>query len=104
MGFANILGQESAVHLLKEQLESTRIHHAYLFTGKDGVGKKTLALEFVKAVFCKNLSADSCEQCLTCRKIKHANHPDLKFLMVEDGDTIKIEQIRDMQKDIAYKP
>lgn len=104
MSFANILGQKDALRLLQEELEGERIHHAYLFLGKDGVGKKTLAFEFVKAIFCMNEKIDACGECLSCRKINHGNHPDIKFLKSEDSGKIKIDQIRDMQKDIAYKP
>lgn len=39
MAFDKLLGQETAIRLLKDDLDSGRIHHAYLFTGKKGVGK-----------------------------------------------------------------
>ncbi|MEJ6952229.1 DNA polymerase III subunit delta' [Natronospora cellulosivora (SeqCode)] len=104
MAFSRVLGQEHAIALLEDQLRGGRIHHAYLFTGKEGVGKKTLASEFVKAIYCLHESGDACEQCLTCRKIEHKNHPDIKYISIDEGESIKIEQIRDLQKDIAYKP
>lgn len=34
MAFDKLLGQETAIRLLKDDLDSGRIHHAYLFTGK----------------------------------------------------------------------
>lgn len=104
MGFNSLLGQSAAIRILKDELDSGRIHHAYLFIGKDGVGKKTLALEFAKAVHCQNGGNEACDQCLSCRKIDHSNHPDHRIIGIEEGDTIKIDQIRDLQRDMAYKP
>lgn len=104
MSFKDIVGQKAAVRILQDELEDGRVQHAYLFLGKDGVGKKALALELTKAILCEKKDIDSCGSCLACRKIDHSNHPDLGVLTVEEGRSIKIDQIRSLQKDIAYKP
>ncbi|MFW5972222.1 MAG: DNA polymerase III subunit delta' [Bacillota bacterium] len=105
MSFQDIIGQETVVQILKEELDSDRINHAYLFSGKYGIGKKSLAVEFTKAILCRDDSIDACEQCLVCRKINHSNHPDVQIVAIEEeGDSIKIEQIREMQRDMAYRP
>lgn len=104
MGFQDIVGQEGAVRILQDQLKSGRINHAYLFTGKEGVGKKQLAFQFAKALNCPEEGEDSCDQCLSCRRINHSNHPDVSLLELQDGKFIGIEQVREMQKEIAYKP
>lgn len=104
MSFQKILGQEAAVRILQDELSSGRIHHAYLFMGKKGTGKKTLAIEFAKALFCQGEGVDACESCLSCRKIEHYNHPDLIVTGIEEGDSIKIDQIRELQRVLAYKP
>ena len=41
--------------------------------------------------------------CPACRKIDHHNHPDLHQINV-DGSSIKIEQIRALQKELSYRP
>ncbi|NLM96059.1 MAG: DNA polymerase III subunit delta' [Halanaerobiaceae bacterium] len=104
MSFQKIAGQDAAVRILQDELKSGRIHHAYLFTGKRGIGKKTTAVEFAKALFCKDEGIDSCEKCLSCRKIEHKNHPDLIITGIEEGDSIKIDQIRELQRELSYKP
>lgn len=104
MSFKDVIGQDAAVRILQDELATGRVNHAYLFLGKEGVGKKTLAFQFAKALNCQESRLDSCEGCLACRKINHANHPDVKLLTIEDGNTIKIEQIRELQRDLAYKP
>ncbi len=105
MSFGDIIGQKAAIKILQEQLETGRINHAYLFTGKEGVGKKTLAQQFARSLICKEKSLDSCDNCVDCRRIDHFNHPDVRIIGIEEGSNkIKIAQIRELQKEIAYKP
>lgn len=104
MSFIDVIGQETAVRILQDELDSGRINHAYLFLGKDGVGKKTLAFQFAKALNCQEKGEDSCDNCINCRRIDHFNHPDVKLIGVEEGNAIKIDQIRELQRDLAYKP
>jgi DNA polymerase-3 subunit delta' len=40
---------------------------------------------------------------VSCRKIDDGNHPDVRIIE-PDGQFIKIDQIRTLQKDIGYKP
>ncbi|MFI5359049.1 MAG: DNA polymerase III subunit delta' [Halanaerobiales bacterium] len=104
MSFTKLTGQETAVRLLKDDLDSGRIHHAYLFTGIKGVGKRTLALDFARALFCQRQDGEACGTCLSCRKIEHSNHPDLSIINITEGDSIKIEQIRELQRGLAFRP
>jgi len=105
MSFKYIIGHKSAKKILQKQIKSSRVSHAYLFTGREGIGKKTLAIQFAKALFCRQIVSDSCDSCITCRKIEHYNHPDLKSIEIEeDSKQLKIDQIREMQRTLAYKP
>lgn len=54
MSFSKIVGQNRAVSLLQADLSSDRIAESYLFVGPPGVGKRTAALEFSKALNCNN--------------------------------------------------
>ncbi|MFW6266433.1 MAG: DNA polymerase III subunit delta' [Halanaerobiales bacterium] len=105
MSFRDIIDQDYAVTILQDQLKSKRINHAYLLLGKDGVGKKTLAFQFARALLCEKEDNDSCDKCINCRRIDHHNHPDVTLISPEeDASSIKIDQIRNLQKEIAYKP
>ncbi|MFW5749307.1 MAG: DNA polymerase III subunit delta' [Halanaerobium sp.] len=105
MSFNSVIGQSEAVEILQDEIKKERISHAYLFSAKEGSGKSKLAFEFAKASFCKEVEADSCGSCLNCRKMDHQNHPDFKVISVLEGKSaISITQIRDLKKEIAYKP
>jgi DNA polymerase III subunit delta' len=103
MAFADIIGQDTAISVLRRALQHQRIPHAYLFAGYDGVGKKYTAITLAKALNCKQLTADACDHCSSCHKIETGNHPDVRVIE-PDGQTIKIEQIRALQHDVGYKP
>ncbi|GAK53556.1 DNA polymerase III, delta prime subunit [Candidatus Moduliflexus flocculans] len=103
MAFSEIIGQENAIKILQRALRHQRVPQAYLFAGDDGVGKKLTALTLAKALNCKELQDDACERCGSCHKINIASHPDVR-LIEPDGQFIKIDQIRDMQKDAGLKP
>ncbi len=100
MTFSRILGHDRQKDILRRVLTSGRLAHAYLFTGPEGVGKRLMALALVRAIFC---SEGGCGDCVSCRKVDHFNHPDL-HLLEPDGNAIKIEQVRTVQREFSYRP
>jgi DNA polymerase III subunit delta' len=101
MPFAGILGQDSCIAVLTRSLATGKIAHAYLFDGIEGCGKKKTALAFIEAVFCGG--TEGCGICPSCRKLGTMQHPDL-HLVEPDGAFIKIDQIRELQRDLAFRP
>ena len=51
-----IIGHEKQKQILKKMIDEDKIGHAYLFTGKDGIGKKLVAIEFAKQVMSSETS------------------------------------------------
>ncbi len=101
MTFDRIIGHARQKEFLRRTLSHNKLAHAYLFEGPQGVGKRLTALALAGAVFCTE--GTGCGECVSCRKIEHNNHPDI--LSVEpDGNNIKIEQIRTLQKALSFKP
>jgi DNA polymerase III subunit delta' len=102
MAFNIIQGQDRAVHNLKQCLKRDKLHHAYLFSGPEGVGKKMTALELIKALNCDRPVPDGgCDHCPSCLKLDRQIHPD--FIHVKpEGVNIRIEQIRDLSQRLAF--
>ncbi len=102
MGFQQIAGQDRAKSLLRNALAANRLAHAYLFAGTPGSGRMEMAQAFAQAIFCERGGSDACGECLECRKVLHGNHPDLHIIR-PDGATVKIEQIRSLQRELSYR-
>ncbi|MCK8824500.1 DNA polymerase III subunit delta' [Fuchsiella alkaliacetigena] len=103
MSFNEVIGQALPVKLLKNMLSQQQINHAYLFAGPAGVGKEFVAKQFIKALNCTENELDACEKCISCRKFASNNHPDV-IEITPEGKQIKIDQIREIQQNISYKP
>ena len=99
--FENIIGNDTIKKTLVKSIENATLSHSYLFMGIQGIGKKMFATEFAKAILCiKREQNDSCKSCL---EFDSNNHPDFMYIEPE-GTSIKIEQIRLLQKKIQEKP
>jgi DNA polymerase-3 subunit gamma/tau len=48
--FADVVGQDSIVHILEEQINTHTAGHAYLFSGSRGLGKTSVARIFARAL------------------------------------------------------
>ena len=101
MSFSRIIGYDRNISLLRRALATGKLSHAYLFNGIDNSGMKEVAIALVEAIFCNG--TDGCGACPSCRKIAGLRHPDL-HLVQPDGAFIKIDQIRELQKELSYRP
>jgi DNA polymerase-3 subunit delta' len=103
MSFRDIIGHERQIQYLQNAMRNGRLAHAYLFVGKEGIGKKLVALNLAKALNCPRDGEDPCDKCPSCLKIDHLHHPDV-HLVEPQGQWILIDQIRDLQRELSHKP
>ncbi len=91
MKFSEVLGQETIKQQLINLVRHNRLSHALLFHGKEGVGKKALALAFAQYILCENQSeTDSCGVCPACKKAAKLVHPDEHFIFPVIKDSSKL--------------
>ena len=103
MSFQEICGHERQIEQLQGALIQDRIPHAFLFHGLEGIGKRTMAGTFAKALNCLENRHDSCDICSSCRKVDHNNHLDI-IVLEPEGQYIKIQAIRNLQERLKFKP
>ncbi len=103
MRMANVIGHKQPKRILQNALAEGRVAHAYLFHGPEGVGKTTLAMAFANTLLCREGTGDACSGCSICRRFDKGRFPDF-FLIEPQGNNIKIEQVRELQKTAAFKP
>ena len=100
--FQNILGNNKIKESLQESIKQNKVSHSYLFIGMSGIGKKLIAKEFAKAILCLG-DNKYCDNCKSCLEFDGQNNPDF-FIVEPDGNAIKIDQIRNMQRGVQEKP
>jgi len=83
-------------------VKAGRIAHAFLLSGPHGVGKKSCAALMAQAILCTSEDIP-CGTCPECKKFLAGLHPDV-HIIEPDGSSVKIEQIRELRKQIALKP
>ena len=102
-----MIGHEWAVDLLAAHVAEGRERHAYLITGPQGVGRRTLALRFAQGLNCLKPPAPGqpCRHCSACKKIELMQYPDLMVVEAEqEGDVLKIDQVRELQHSLSLAP
>lgn len=104
MGFSEITGHQKQLETLRLASAKRKLHHAYLFVGPEGVGKKTIALGLAKAIHCLEANGDFCGRCSDCARIQDGNHPDVRIIEPLSGKKeISIQQVRDIEKALNFR-
>ncbi len=116
MKFEDIQGQEALKEHFKSAIRLGKVSHAYIINGERGFGRKALAEAFAQALLCEKLNSDHdenqisfpgieakkpkpeviepCEECVSCKKARHHNHPDIIYISHEKPNIISADEIR----------
>lgn len=103
----DVFGHDWAVEMLHGHVTQAALRHAYLITGPAGVGRRTLAIRLAQALSCPSPSAPGvpCRTCRACKQVEAGQNIDLMLVQAEhEGGTLKVEQVREVQKFLSLKP
>lgn len=100
--FSSVIGQEHVTKTLINQIESSRIGHAYLFTGSRGVGKTTCARIFARAINC--LSPVDGSPCGKCEACKALSVPNMDILEIDAASNNGVDDAREIREKVNYPP
>ena len=101
--FDDVVGQMAVTQTLKNQLQTGKLSHAYLFTGSRGTGKTSSAKILAKAVNCQNpQDGNPCNRCDACRSIDAGSCMDV--LEIDAASNNGVDNIRDLRDDAIYTP
>lgn len=103
MTWDEIIGHSKQIERLKRLITGRLIPHALLFIGPDGIGKRLTAQIFAQTVLCDSKDSEACQGCPSCKAFIAHNHPDF-YELVPEGASLKIDQIRLLQKEAAFTP
>ena len=101
--FDAVVRQEHIVRILKNQIESGKIGHAYLFCGPRGTGKTSLAKIFARAINCENpVNASPCGKCPTCKALADGSNLDISE--IDAASNNGVDEMRDLREKVQYPP
>lgn len=99
--FNDIIGQENVTKILKNQIKTGKISHAYLFSGTRGTGKTSAAKVFARAINCLNPhDGEPCNECEVCRNIIEGNTTDV--VEMDAASNNSVENIRQIRQEVVY--
>lgn len=101
--FDGVVGQEHIVRILRNQIKTQTIGHAYLFTGTRGTGKTSVAKIFARAVNCANpTNGGACGECEICKELSKPNNLDI--IEIDAASNNGVDEIRELRESVKYPP
>ncbi len=99
----DVVRQEHIVTVLKNQIASDRIGHAYLFCGPRGTGKTSIAKIFAAAINCQSPKDGSpCGKCEACKALKDPSNLDITE--IDAASNNGVDEMRDLREKVQYPP
>lgn len=100
--FADLVGQEENVLILKHLVKNRDFKLPFLFSGPFGSGKTSASRVLAKAFLCEQLTADiepccKCQSCLDFQEDRNVNYSEIDA--ATNGD---VESIRNLREQVSY--
>lgn len=101
--FDGIVGQEHITRTLKNQVQSNRVGHAYLFTGCRGCGKTSSAKVLARAVNCLHpKNGEPCNECEICKAALDGSLTDI--VEMDAASNNGVDDIRAIRDEVNFLP
>lgn len=101
--FDDVVGQDHITQALRNQVESKRLSHAYLFTGTRGTGKTSCAKILARAACCENtFRGNPCNKCPSC--LSSLSDSALDITEIDAASNNGVDNIRELREEAVFTP
>ncbi|NLW43329.1 MAG: DNA polymerase III subunit gamma/tau [Tissierellia bacterium] len=100
--FDEVIGQEHITQVLKNQLKTNSISHAYLFSGTRGTGKTSCAKILARAVNCESDGDKPCNICPSC--LESLEDSAIDIIEMDGASNSGVDHIRNLKDRAFYQP
>ena len=95
--------QEHIVTVLKNQIATGRVGHAYLFCGPRGTGKTSIAKIFAASINCETpVNGSPCGKCAACKALSDPSNLDISE--IDAASNNGVDEMRDLREKVQYPP
>ncbi len=102
--FEEVVGQQHVVRTLRNAVEQSKVHHAYLFVGSRGTGKTSMAKILARSLNCERggPTVTPCGECESCLTI--ATGTSMDVIEMDAASNRSVDDVRDLRERVAYAP
>jgi len=100
--FNELVGQEHIKKILRNQIRTGTVGHAYIFCGTRGTGKTTTARLLAKALNCSSEGDKPCGCCENCKSIAAGSFIDV--VEMDAASNNGVDDIRDLRDEVNFPP
>lgn len=98
-----VVRQEHIVTVLKNQIATGRVGHAYLFCGPRGTGKTSIAKIFASSINCLSpIDGSPCGKCSACKALLDPSNLDIAE--IDAASNNGVDEMRDLREKVQYPP